>query len=65
MMECKNDHLLKCYDIYQNKDLKILVMEYCSGKTLEAHLQKKKKIPEREAVEILRQVISGIAVTSL
>ena len=29
MMKCNSEHLLKCYDIYENKDLKILVMEYC------------------------------------
>jgi serine/threonine protein kinase len=40
-------------------------MEYCSGKTLDAYLQKKKKIPEKEAVDILRQIINGIAVSSI
>jgi len=38
------------------------VLEYCNGKTLEEYLKKKKKIPEEEAVAILRQIINGLAV---
>lgn len=31
MMLCDSPNLIKCYDIYENKDLKILIMEYCDG----------------------------------
>ena len=62
MLQCNSPNLLKCYDIYENKDLKILILELCEGKTLYEYLQKKQKLPEQEAVEILRQIISGIAV---
>lgn len=65
MMQCHSRNLLKCLEIFENKDLKVLRMEYCSGKTLDAYLQKKKKIPEKEAVDILRQIIEGIAVTTI
>lgn len=63
MMQCDSPHLLKCLDIFENRDLKVLKMEYCQGKTLDTYLQKRKKLPEREAVDILRQIISGISVS--
>jgi serine/threonine protein kinase len=31
MMLCDSPNVMKCYDIYENKDLKILVLEYCDG----------------------------------
>jgi len=47
MMLCDSPNLIKCYDIYENKDLKILVMEYCNGENLQTYRLRKKKIPER------------------
>lgn len=64
MMQCNSPNLIKCFDIYENKDLKVLIMEYCEGKTLEEYLQKKGKLGEQEAVDILRQLLNGIAVRS-
>lgn len=62
MMQCDSPNLLKCYDIYENKDLKLLIMEYCSGETLEKYLGKKRKLTEQQAVDILRQIMNGVAV---
>ena len=45
MMLCESPNLIKCFDIYENSDLKILVMEYCQGLTLDKYLRKKKKLP--------------------
>jgi serine/threonine protein kinase len=42
--------------------LKILVLEYCSGRTLEDYIKRKKRLSEEEAVKILRQIINGVAV---
>jgi serine/threonine protein kinase len=44
MMLCESPNLIKCYDIYENADLKVLVMEFCEGRTLEDELKSKKKI---------------------
>jgi hypothetical protein len=46
MYACDSPFLLKCYDVYENDDLKILIIEYCNGKTLQAEIDEKKKIPE-------------------
>ena len=50
MYLCKSPFLIKCFDVYSNDDLKIMVIEYCNGKTLQAEIDEKKRIPEREAV---------------
>lgn len=60
MMKCNSPNVLKCYEILQNKQVKILVLEYCSGKSLEEYC-KNKKLTEKEAVPILRQIMNGLA----
>lgn len=44
--------------------MKIFVLEYCNGKTLQEYLDIKIKLKEDEAVKILRQIINGIAVNN-
>jgi serine/threonine protein kinase len=46
MLICNNANLVKCFDVYLNKDLKLIIMEYCDGGTLEDYLQEKGRIPE-------------------
>jgi hypothetical protein len=36
MMKVSSDHVLKLYDNYENKSLKIMAIEYCNGGTLAA-----------------------------
>jgi serine/threonine protein kinase len=45
MAMCNNLNLVKCYDVYENDDLKIIVMEFCNGGTLERYIGERKKIP--------------------
>ena len=47
MYMCDSPYLLKCFNVYQNEDLKILIIEYCNGKTLQAEIDEKKRIPEK------------------
>jgi len=35
MYQCDSDHLIKCYDVYSNQDLKLMMIEYCNGTTLQ------------------------------
>lgn len=39
-----------------------MVVEYCNGDTLANQIMQRKKIPESEAIEILKQIILGISV---
>jgi serine/threonine protein kinase len=54
--------VVKCYDIYENKSLKIMIIEFCNGGTLQDEIERKIRIPEKEAVLVLKQIINGIAV---
>jgi serine/threonine protein kinase len=35
MYQFNSRNLIKCYDVYRNDDLKILILEYCNGSTLQ------------------------------
>ena len=61
MMICNSTNVVRCFNVYENKQMKIIVMEYCNGGELQREISKKVKIPEREATLILKQVINGIA----
>lgn len=43
MQLCNSPNLIKCYDIYENKELKVLIMEYCNQGTLSDELKKIRK----------------------
>jgi len=44
MQMCNSPYLLKCYDVYENADLKVLILEYCNGKTLQEEVDERGKI---------------------
>lgn len=62
MAKVNSDHVMKLFDVFENKWLKIMVVEYCNGDTLANQIMSRKKIPESEAIEILKQIILGISV---
>lgn len=62
MKRCNSDHLVRCYDTYENAEYIILALEYCNAGDLYRELKKRKRIPEEEAVRILKQLIAGFAV---
>lgn len=62
MLKCNSPYLVKCFDVFKNEDLKIIVMEYCNRGTLTEYLSEKKKLPEEEAISILKQILNGIKV---
>lgn len=62
MVKINSDHVMKCYATYENECLKIMVIEYCNGGNLSEEIYKRKRIPEVDAVEILKQIITGLSV---
>ena len=62
MYQCDSPNLIKCFDVYRNEDLKVMAIEYCNGKTLQAEIDEKRRIPEAEAVMIAKHVIVGMMV---
>lgn len=61
-MKVNSDHVMKLYDVYENKWLKIMVIEYCNGGTLSEEILRRNRIPQKEAIEVIKQIILGIAV---
>ena len=35
MYQFNSPNLMKCFDVYRNEDLKVLILEYCNGPTLQ------------------------------
>ena len=60
MSHCDSPHLLKLYDVYSNKDLKVMIMEYCNGKTLQQEINEKVTLEEAEAMMISKHIINGL-----
>lgn len=54
-------HILTIYDVYQSTNFLYIIMEYCSGGTLEQMLQLRNKFDEEETKIIIYQLLSGLA----
>lgn len=62
MTICDSPHTIKCYDVYENESLKLMLMEYCKDGDLEQEVRRNKFLPENDAVIILKQILNGLAV---
>jgi len=47
MMKVDSEHVMKLYSVYENKNLKIMVIEYCNGGPLSQELLSRGRIPEK------------------
>lgn len=45
MMRFNSPSLLKCYECFENRDLKLMVIEYCENGSLLEKIETVKKIP--------------------
>lgn len=62
MMKCNSEHVVRCYNKYEDDENIIMAVEYCNSGDLYQEIKKRGTIPEDEAVRILKQVIVGFAV---
>lgn len=62
MEMCDSDYVVRIYDKYENDEHMIMALEYCNGGDLADHIYERGKIPEEEAIRILKQIILGFAV---
>jgi serine/threonine protein kinase len=46
MVRCNSPYLAKCFDVFRNNDLKIIVMEFCNRGTLTKYIEEKNTLPE-------------------
>jgi eukaryotic-like serine/threonine-protein kinase len=54
-------NVVRIFDIGETSGLKFITMEYIEGQTLSGILAEKNKVPPAEALEIVRQICSGLA----
>jgi serine/threonine protein kinase len=64
MKKCDSIHILKVYDIYEDRSSKIVVSEFCNMGSLQDEIQKRKRMgtDELKATAILRQIVSALKV---
>ena len=57
------DHknLLRIYKIYRTKNSLYMIMELCKGGDLEGKMKNGRKVPEREAIKLLKATVSALA----
>lgn len=61
MKVCQHPNIVRLCDIFENQDSKFLVMEYCEEGDLFKFLERKEfKLSEREVINIVRQILSGV-----
>ena len=44
MIICDSENVVRCFNVYENPSLKIIVMEYCNGGELQREINRKIKI---------------------
>ena len=52
-------NILKCHDIYSTANNCYIITEFCNEGDLETLLKKRNKLPEEEAIPIIRDFIEG------
>ena len=63
LMKCQSDFIVKCYGIFTNGRVRVIVMEYCRDGNLADLLYKRTKgFSEEEVVLVLKQLLLGIVV---
>ncbi|KAG1714798.1 NUAK family SNF1-like kinase 1 [Nymphon striatum] len=61
IMSCvQHPHIIHIYEVFENKDKIVLVMQYASGGELYDYLNEKKVLSEADARRLFRQIASAI-----
>ena len=60
MFKKEPKNCLKIHDVYRSRSNLYIVMDYCRDGDLEDYIKKKKRLTEKEAVNMLRQCINGL-----
>ncbi|KAJ7999099.1 hypothetical protein DPEC_G00211900 [Dallia pectoralis] len=60
MSSLNHPHIITIYEVFENKDKIVIVMEYASRGDLYDYLCEKQRISEREARHFFRQIVSAV-----
>ena len=63
-MKCSSIHVSTSYEIYEDRNGKIVVSEYCNLRSLadEITMSKNKGIEKLKAIAIIKQIVNGLSV---
>lgn len=60
LMRLKHEHIVRAYDFGGSEEYYYLALEFVDGETLDRVLERQGRLPEREALEIGRQIALGL-----
>lgn len=60
MSSVRHPNIIHIYEVFENKEKMVLVMEYAAGGELYDYLSQRKVLPEAEARRVFRQVASAV-----
>ena len=64
LQSCHNENVTGFVSTFRSDKSIFIAMEYCNGGDLDGYLSKKKKLPEDEATNFLKQILNGFKVNS-
>ncbi|XP_023686651.2 NUAK family SNF1-like kinase 2 [Paramormyrops kingsleyae] len=60
MSSINHPHVIGIYEVFENKDKIVIVMEYASRGDLYDYISERQKLPEHEARHFFRQIVSAV-----
>uniref|UniRef100_H2ZMM2 non-specific serine/threonine protein kinase n=1 Tax=Ciona savignyi TaxID=51511 RepID=H2ZMM2_CIOSA len=60
MSSIQHDHIIQIFEVFENQDKIVIVMEYAPGGELYDHLASKSGICDKEARSFFRQIVSAV-----
>jgi serine/threonine protein kinase len=60
LSELDNEHIIKVYQIYENENHYLIIMEYCEGGELFNYIVEKQRLSENESSFFYYQIIQGV-----
>ena len=59
MTKLKHPNILKCYEVVREASHCYIITELCSQGDLSSYLKKHKRIPEKDALPIIKDIVNG------
>ena len=60
LSELENEHIIKVFQIYENDNHYLIIMEYCEGGELFNYIVEKQRLSENESAFFYYQIIQGV-----
>lgn len=60
MSSLRHPHIISIYEVFENKDKIVIVMEYASKGELYDYISERRRLSERETRRFFRQIVSAV-----